>query len=160
MTEPAQATGAKPQKPALAVTLLSGCYERVHFALSLAAAAAALDRPVVLFFTMGGCETLRAPNLAGDQTEAVPGWQGLWTEDPSLRDARSTDQQFQDQGLPGLETLLSALSALGARFLLCEAGLRARKMTQDNLRQDITLEVTGLVTFLMETDGFERAQIT
>jgi peroxiredoxin family protein len=42
------------ERDRLSVVLLSGDFERVHYALCLASAAAALERPVTLFVTLGG----------------------------------------------------------------------------------------------------------
>ena len=44
--------------PGLAVILFSGAFDRVHYALIMAAAGAAIDRPVTLFFTMEACRVL------------------------------------------------------------------------------------------------------
>ena len=53
----------------LSIVVHSGAFDRVHYALMMAAAAAAVDRPVTLFFTMGATQALRRPdgwvNLSG-----------------------------------------------------------------------------------------------
>ncbi len=53
---------------------------------------------------------------------------------------------------PRDEEIIQALAALGARFLVCEAGLAETRLTLAELRSDLALEETGLVTFLADCD--------
>jgi peroxiredoxin family protein len=55
------------------------------------------------------------------------------------------------------EELIQACKQLGAKFLICEAGLRATGLTRDKLRADLDLTECGLVTFL--NDCGARGQI-
>jgi peroxiredoxin family protein len=55
------------------------------------------------------------------------------------------------------EELIQACKQLGAKFLICEAGLRATGLTRAQLRSDLDLVECGLVTFL--NDCGERGQI-
>ena len=64
----------------LSIVVFSGDFERVHYALATAAAAAAVDRPTTLFFTM---EAIHA--LARRRGDGTPGWTAL--EGAATRDA-------------------------------------------------------------------------
>lgn len=115
----------------LGLILLDGAYERVHYGLAMAASALAVNRPAVLFVTHGA---LRA--LAKDR-----GWQKL------AGDAVAQDSARQKVGVAGLEELLEACAALGAKFIACEMGLRTQGLQANDLRNDVEIEIAGLVTF-------------
>jgi peroxiredoxin family protein len=136
-TEPA--AEARPDK--LSLVLFSGAYDKVHYALAMAAAALAVNTPVTLFFTMGAARALLAEDEGG------PGWRHLHaTEDgasPLVADAALTAK-----GLGGFEELLSACTALGAQVMVCEMGLKALGLAFAQLRLDVPVTPGGLVTFL------------
>lgn len=117
--------------PPLAILLLSGTHERAHYAFSLAAGAAALGRPVLIFATNGGCHA-----LAMD-------WSGL-------ADAER-DGRIISRGLAGLETLREACLELGVTLLVCEAGLRAEALPATALLP--SARVSGIAHFLAESAG-------
>ena len=115
----------------LSVIVRSGDYESVHYALALAAAALAVNKPAVLFFTMAGIRALEGP------PPPLPDWQ---------RDALN-----RERGVGDFETLLSACVELGARFIVCEMGLRSLGIDVKSLRGDVPFTVAGIVTLLEET---------
>jgi peroxiredoxin family protein len=123
--------------------VLSSAYERVHYALAMAAAAAALDRPVILFFTQGA---VRA--VAG--TAERPGWHALTIADATLggSDAASMDRAFRSRGGAGIEELLSACTELGIELLVCSLGMRVAEIAKSGLRPDLGLRETGLAELL------------
>jgi uncharacterized protein len=127
----------------LVLVVLSSAFERVHYALATAAAAAAADRPTLLFFTQGA---VRA--IAG--TTESPGWTRLTVADPSLggRDAAALDNAFRARGAAGFEELLAACKELGVTFLVCAMGLRVAEIARETLRADLPIEETGLVDVL------------
>ena len=58
---------AEPSPPdKLSIVVYAGFYDKVHYALVMAAAAAAIGRPVTLFFTMGACHALKSPADGGE----------------------------------------------------------------------------------------------
>lgn len=127
---------ARPDK--LSVIVFSGEFDKVHYALALAAGAAAVDTPVTLFFTMEACRAL-----------ATDAWRGLpttWREGPS--DGGTMDDGFGKKGVATFEELLTSCAALGVSFLVCEMGLRAIGLERTSLRDDIPIEVGGIVTFV------------
>ena len=115
----------------VSVIVRAGDYESVHYALALAAAALAVNKPAVLFFTMAGIRALMGP------PPALEGWP---------RDALN-----KERGVGDFETLLEACVELGARFIVCEMGLRSLALSRDQLRTDVPFTVAGIVTLLEET---------
>ena len=113
----------------------SGDYERVRFVLATAAAAAAADRAVTLFFTMDACVALQRDG----------GWHGLQSAGSSALDA---DTELRDLGVAGFDELLEACRELGARLIICEMGLRARGITRAELDPDLDVEIGGLFSLL------------
>lgn len=109
----------------LGILLISGGHERAHYALMVAAAAAAVGREVTIFATNAGCELfLRDAPLATDPREAA----------------------LEAQGIAGLAELLAAVDSMGVRRMVCEAGLRAAGLAGHPLAPGV--EVAGLVAFL------------
>lgn len=119
----------------LGLVVLAGDYARVHTALAMAAAAAALDRRVVCFVTMDALPLL----------QAGAGWRTL--------QGAGGDELLRGRGVAGMEELVEACAATGVAFMACEAGLKARAIQAGTLRADLAIEVTGLVTFLVATDA-------
>jgi predicted peroxiredoxin len=109
----------------LGVLLISGGHERAHYALMVAAAAAAIGREVTLFATNEGAALLlEATPLAADPREAA----------------------LAARGVANLAELLAAAASLGVRRIACEAGLRTADLVGQPLAEGV--EVAGLVTFL------------
>jgi peroxiredoxin family protein len=135
----------------LSAVVISDTYEKVHYALVLASAAAAIGKPSLLFFSMGACRALathrQGPSAANP---AEPGWHDL-TPSVAFPSARDQDAGLGARGIADMETLLTSCAALGTRFLVCEAGLRALDLGADDLRPDLAIEVTGAVTWMTET---------
>ena len=114
----------------LSIIVRSGKYEDAHYALAMASAALAVNQSAVLFFTMGGLRALMTQPALDD-------WQ---------RDALN-----MQRGVGDFETLLQACIELGARFIVCEMGLRSLAIDRAALRSDVPFTVAGIVTLLEET---------
>ena len=121
----------KTPEGGLSIIVRAGDYESAHYALALAAAALAVNKPAVLFFTMGGIRALTGPPPALEE----------WG-----RDALNHQRQVGD-----FETLLQACVELGARFIVCEMGLRSLDIDRASLRPDVPFTIAGIVTLLEET---------
>jgi len=115
----------------LSIILRSDRYEDAHYALAMASAALAVNQTAVLFFTMGGLRALMGPP-------------------PELEDW-SRDALNRERGVGDFETLLQACIELGARFIVCEMGLRSLAIDRATLRSDVPFTVAGIVTLLEET---------
>ncbi len=140
--------GGQTSPDKLSVVVFSGDYHRVHYALAMAAAAAAVNRPVTLFFTMGA---IRA--LAKGADGGGPGWHHLPVT-AGIADgcatAEAADGQFASQGVASFDDLLCACISFEVTFMVCEMGLRAVDMTVADLRGDITYTEGGIVSFLAD----------
>ena len=127
----------KPRTPdKLSVVVFSGDFERVHYALAMASAAAAVDRPTTLFFTMAACHA-----LGKRLTDGRPGWS-------ALPGAPGRDAEFAARGVATFEELFEACVDLKVTMMVCEMGLRAKDLTTDDLCQDFEHVEGGIVTFL------------
>jgi peroxiredoxin family protein len=113
----------RPEK--LNLIVFSGEPAKVHYAFVLASGAAAIDVPVTLFFTMEACRTI---GRAAD-------WDGF-------------DADCRKKGVATFRELREACVAMGVRFLVCEMGLKAIGMERNELRDDLPVEIGGVVTFL------------
>lgn len=131
--------GAKPSKISLVV--YSGDADKVHYALVMAAGAAAVDTPATLFFTMEACRALTPGGWA-----ALP----LSTGDGNGADL---DARHAARNIGRFEDLLAACASLNVRFIVCEMGLKAVGLSFDDLRDDVPLEQAGVVTFLNDADA-------
>lgn len=112
-----------PSEP-LGILLISGGHERAHYALMMAAGAAALGRRVVVFATNEGCRALMPGALDGDAREALA----------------------TSRGVAGIAELAEAAAELGVRRIACEAGLRMIGAEGAALAPGV--EVAGIATFL------------
>jgi predicted peroxiredoxin len=108
--------------PGLSIVVAGSDPARLHAALSVAAAWAALDRPARIFL----------------QAEAV----GL------LRPARGSDEAGKGAGLPSLADLLAESLAIGVTITACQTGLALAGMSAKDLPAEV--ETGGLVGFLAE----------
>ena len=133
----------------LSIVVYEGRFDRVHYALAMASAAAAIGQPATLFFTMDACRALGA--AGGD---GAPGWHGLAVRGGD-GDAAKVDAGYAARGVGAFEDLLSACVELGVTFMVCEMGLRARDLDDLALRDDVPIQEGGLVTVLKdaESDG-------
>jgi peroxiredoxin family protein len=128
----------------LSIVLLSGHFDKVHYAFIMAAAAAAIDKPVTLFFTMGACRALgKAADGEPPPWRAMPLSEGVGT-------GGELDDNFKAMGIGGFEELLDSCVKLKVRFMVCETGLRAMGMERGDLVDDITIDEGGVVGFLTD----------
>ncbi len=131
----------------LSIVLLSNSFERVHYGLCMASTAAALERPVTLFVTLGALRALVAADADGR-----PGWMSLPVADEpagsAVADGGALDARHRARGVAGFEELLQACATLDVEFMACEMGLRALGLEADALRSDLRLERGGLATLL------------
>jgi peroxiredoxin family protein len=113
----------------LSLVVFSGDFERVHYALAMAAGAVASNRAVTLFFTMGAARALV-------DWRALPG--------------AAADADLRAKGLAGFDELLDACVALGVTIMVCEMGLKALGIDAASLRGDLPITPGGIVTFLAD----------
>lgn len=131
----------------LSLIVFSGDYDRVHYAFVMASAAAATNRPITMFFTMGGIRALLAPGPDG-----TPGWAALA---PAENGASAVDRDAAHAaaGIATLEELIGACIELGVTMRVCETGLVAEGLLLDQLRTDASVIEGGMVAFLAEAEN-------
>ena len=131
----------------LSLILLSGSFERIHYGLAMASAAAALARPTTLFATLAATRAFLAAGPDGR-----PGWAGLPLgadlASPELADGMALDARNRARGVAGFEELLQACAGLGVEIIVCEMGLRAQGLAASALRPDLPIQRAGLATLL------------
>jgi uncharacterized protein len=113
----------------LSILLISGTHERAHYAFALAAGAAALGRPVLIFATNRGCFALETD------------WSGL--------DDATRDGTVRARGVAGLDDLRDACLELKVRLVACDAGLKAEGLSRATLLPSV--EIGGIAAFLADS---------
>jgi len=132
-----------PERPSkLSIVVFAGQFDKVHYALVMASAAAAIDTPVTLFFTMEAVRTILKPDADGGRA-----WE-TQTTSMCLETGADMDANFIENGVADFETLLAACRDLSVRFMVCEMGLKAMGFKRSDIRPDLPIEVGGVVTFL------------
>nr|WP_211106446.1 DsrE family protein [Nitrospirillum iridis] len=124
----------------MSIVLQSGGFDRVHYALVLATAAAAIGRPTLLFVTGRALRFL----LADD------GWTGLEAADDGAAPVER-ERQYAATNVATLAELVESLTPLGVRVIACEMGWRVLGLDRPALRSDVTVETAGVVTLLQAT---------
>ena len=122
-------------KSKLAFVINTASYERVSFALGLAAAAAATGKDVRILFGHGGIVRLKSgcTNQLGEETDAGVRGQMKW--------GMGTGR------LPLITELLDALKKLGSRIYACPTAMELHQIKQDQLVKEVD-EVRSLVIFV------------
>ena len=167
-TEPGKPAQSAPPEPGpvhhggprkLSLVVYSGAFSRVHYALVLASAAAAVGTPATVFFTMGAAHYLRKPCADG-----TPGWRSLPAagQEPVTAAAASVasghqapsagavDDRYAERKAATFEELLLACAAFGVTFMVCEMGLRVIGLEASALRTDVSVTQGGIVSVLAD----------
>ena len=119
---------ASPDK--LSVIVQSGDFDRVHYALVMASAALATGKAVTLFFTMDGTRA------------ATPGFSNVPRE-----------SELAEKDLATFEELFGVCAEMGAKFMVCELGLRATGIERAGLREDVEFAEGSAVSFLADASS-------
>lgn len=122
-------------RPSLDLIVFDDRYDRVHYALAMATAAAAAGRPTRLLFA-GPAVRVLLPE----------GWRTL------AGAPEPTDQTRQSLGIAGWETLAEALVELGVSVQACELAVTAAGLSGDQLTA-LPVTVSGLVGFCGQGSG-------
>ena len=132
-----EAPGKKPPRSSappdarLSLLVFDGHFARVHYALVLASAAAAVNRPVTIFFAGAAVPAL-----------TPQGWRWL-AGDPANEAA-----EMKARGIAGFDELLEACAAMDVRFMACELALRRLGLERRDLDPALDVTVAGAVSFL------------
>jgi peroxiredoxin family protein len=122
------------QQPVI-VFLNSGAWESVHQGLSIAASAAALGRPVELYFFWWALERLHRGPL----------------DVPDLRE--DVADELERRGAPTLRQLLEVVRGSGkAQLFACSGSLGALGLTAEEVAKSVD-QIVGWTTILQRTAG-------
>ena len=139
-----------PPLDKLSIIIYSGYYDKIHYALVMAAGAAAIGRPVTLFFTMGACHALKPSDSNGNPTwRILPLSENHNSEMTAL--GGSLDDRYATKNVGTFDELLQSCIQLGVTFMVCEMGLEVEGLRGVTLRADIPFQKGGVVTFLNDT---------
>lgn len=122
------------QTRVLGLIVHSGAYEKVAYAWVMATAAAAINRPVLVFVTEDAVDVLRPD-----------GWRQL------AGDPVATEALERARGVASLPELIAMAETLGIRVIACEMALRRRGIDAAELDPARAIEVAGLVTLYTVT---------
>lgn len=125
----------------LSIILYSSAFDRIHYGLMLASAAAATNQKVTVFVTMDACHAFTTQSK--HQLTLSDGVASLNMTSPAELEAH-----YQQQGIAGFSDLVEACIALEVNFLVCETGLRAIKLDVPALDPAFNFTLCGLVTLL------------
>ena len=138
-------TAAPPDK--LSIIVFSGDFAKIHYAVAMASAAAAIGRAVTLFFTMEALGALKKPDTDGND-----GWRAM-AAGSGGGNAGDFDDALKSRKVAHFEELLAASVELGVTVMVCEMGLRAMGLEAADLRGDIGYSEGGLVTFFNDASA-------
>ncbi len=126
----------------LVLLLQSGEFDRIHYGLMMASAAAAVNKDVTIFVTMAACHAF-----------TVNGWkqqplsEGMHFSIP-VATAQELDNHFRKQGVADFGLLLESCLALPIEWIFCETGLQSLELTANDLTPGIPVMIAGIVTLL------------
>jgi peroxiredoxin family protein len=124
----------------VAMVINSPSYERVSYALSIAAISAAHLKEVHVLFTYGA-----VCRLAKGKTDDVGEETDAWIREDIING-------LEKGSIQKITEMITHLKGFGGKIYACSAALTFHQLTQDNLIEE-TDEVTGISTFLDITEG-------
>ena len=124
----------------LAIIINSPSYDRVSYALSIAAMSAAQFNEVHVLFTYGAVLRLvkGRVNVVSDETEA-------WIR-------KDVERGLENGTIKKISELISFLQGFGGKIYACVAAMQFHNITKDDLI-DVIDERIGISTFLLKTEG-------
>ena len=135
----------RPEK--ISIIVFSGDMNKVHYALAMASASAAIDIPATLLFTMEATRALiDSPRNAG---QYLPADGKVKTKKPGDDINKATKKHM----VATFEELIQACISLEVKIMVCEMGLKALNIDRKALRGDIPIKTGGLVTFFNDASA-------
>ena len=124
----------------VAIIVHNPSYDRVSYALTIAAMSAAQFKEVSMLFTYGAIR-----RLVRDQTDEVGDETDAWI--------RGDLQLGLEKGsIKKISEMISYLKGFGGKIYACSAAMTFHNITEDMLVDEVD-GVTGISTFLEQTDG-------
>ncbi|MGD9039845.1 MAG: DsrE/DsrF/DrsH-like family protein [Desulfobacteraceae bacterium] len=131
------------EKRGLGIVFHSGSYDRLLHGMSIAQAASAFGRKVMLFFTYWSLEYLKrdAPSSAEDSQGDSAHFQLI-------------SKNIREGHLESLSELFSEARALGAEFYTCSNSMSLLNISRGELIEEVDRPM-GLTTFLSKTAEYQ-----
>ena len=114
--------------------------DQIHFALMTASSAAAIDRPVTLFFAKGAVNAV-----------ASDGWKKL--KDRRGMPGPDMDHRLAARGVADMPVLIDACMAMNVRFLVCEHSLKEEGLKSHDLIERPVVMISSMATILDEGEN-------
>ncbi len=114
--------------------------DQVHFALMAASAAAAIDRPVTLFFAKGAVHTV-----------ITDGWKKM--KDRRGMTGPDMDHRLAARGVADMPVMIDACMAMNVRFLVCENSLKEEGLSTKDLIDRPVVMLSSFATILDEGEN-------
>lgn len=114
--------------------------DQVHFAMMAASAAAAISRPVTLFFAKGAVNTV-----------VTDGWKKMM--DRRGMPGPDMDHRLAARGVADMPVMMDACMAMNVRFLVCENSLKEEGLTSKDLIERPVVMISSLATILDEGEN-------
>lgn len=114
--------------------------DQIHFAMMAASAAAAIDRPVTLFFAKGAVNTV-----------VVDGWKKI--KDRHGMTGPRMDHRLAARGVADMPVMMDACMAMNVRFLVCENSLKEEGLISDDLIERPVVMISSMATILDEGEN-------
>jgi peroxiredoxin family protein len=141
----------------LSVLLYTGSFDKIHYALALASAGAAIGRKTEVFVTMGACKAFAYRHDKTKRWDTLPLSNSM--DSIAVTSPKELNSYYRSQDIATFDELLQACIDLGVRFAICEMGLRAMGITEEFLLPECQFTISGLATFLRESQGADIISI-
>lgn len=130
----------------LALIINNASYDRVAYALSIAAVSAAQFTQVHVLFTYGAII-----RLIKDQTDSIGNETENWLRAQVItgRDAKT---------IPRISEMISHLKGFGGKIYACTAAMALHEISKDELIDEVD-EVLGIASFLNRTESSDLVYI-
>lgn len=132
----AKKTSRKP----MTLVVISPEADRIHMALMMGATAAATGQPTTFFFSKAAVKFV-----------TKDGWEAFKASDGM--EANQMDKRLEETGIADTALLLDGLSALNARFVVCESALREYAIDAAKLITRPAVEISGIADVLEKGSG-------
>jgi peroxiredoxin family protein len=144
------------QKDKLTLVVLSGDFDKVFAAFTIASGAAATGMPVTMFFTFWGLKAIQTGKLTGKglfaRMAGLMNRGGLGAIGPSRLNMGGLGRwmfklMMKQKGVAGLPELRQAALDLGVQMMPCETSMQVLEITSADLIPEATAPV-GVATML------------
>ena len=151
-----QQAGTSAQKNKLTLIVISGDFDKVFAAFTIASGAAAIGMDVVMFFTFWGLKAIQTGALTGRglfaRMAGLMNRGGLGAIGPSRLNFGGMGRwmfklMMKQRGVAGLPELRQACIDLGVRFLPCETSMQVLELQKNDFIPEAEASV-GVATML------------